>query len=117
MHASAATLRLVTFDADGTLYADGAHMEQDNRMIGHIVDLMRARVHVAIVTAAGCASRRSWDVTGCRRTSATVVLHHSGCPSTSVRPDMCVKAALPPLSRLSASLQRIGTCNNPGGRS
>lgn len=54
VHASAATLRLVTFDADGTLYADGAHMEQDNRMIGHIVDLMRANIHVAIVTAAGC---------------------------------------------------------------
>mmetsp|Transcript_10107 Transcript_10107/g.30241 ORF Transcript_10107/g.30241 Transcript_10107/m.30241 type:complete len:652 (+) Transcript_10107:260-2215(+) len=53
VHASAATLRLVTFDADGTLYADGAHMEQDNRMIGHIVDLMRANIHVAIVTAAG----------------------------------------------------------------
>jgi FMN phosphatase YigB (HAD superfamily) len=28
LHASASTLRLVTFDADGTLYADGAHMAQ-----------------------------------------------------------------------------------------
>ncbi len=28
MHASASTLQLVTFDADGTLYADGAHMAQ-----------------------------------------------------------------------------------------
>ena len=26
-------MRLITFDADGTLYADGAHMAQDNRMI------------------------------------------------------------------------------------
>ena len=33
MHASAEQLRLITFDADGTLYADGAHMAQDNRMI------------------------------------------------------------------------------------
>lgn len=33
VHASAEHIRLVTFDADGTLYADGAHMAQDNRMI------------------------------------------------------------------------------------
>ena len=33
VHASADHIRLVTFDADGTLYADGAHMAQDNRMI------------------------------------------------------------------------------------
>ena len=33
VHASAQHIRLVTFDADGTLYADGAHMAQDNRMI------------------------------------------------------------------------------------
>jgi len=33
VHASAEQLRLITFDADGTLYADGAHMAQDNRMI------------------------------------------------------------------------------------
>jgi IMP and pyridine-specific 5'-nucleotidase len=43
----------VTFDADGTLYADGEHMEQDNRMIRHMVDLMGSNIHVAIVTAAG----------------------------------------------------------------
>ncbi|KAL6780644.1 hypothetical protein ACKKBF_B12340 [Auxenochlorella protothecoides x Auxenochlorella symbiontica] len=53
IHASATSLRLVTFDADGTLYADGAHMQHDNEMIGHVIDLMRAGVHVAIVTAAG----------------------------------------------------------------
>lgn len=53
MHASAETLRLITFDADGTLYADGAHMEHDNEMIRHIIALMRSNVHVAIVTAAG----------------------------------------------------------------
>lgn len=53
VHASAGTLRLVTFDADGTLYADGEHMEQDNRMIRHMVDLMGSNIHVAIVTAAG----------------------------------------------------------------
>lgn len=53
LHASADALRLVTFDADGTLYADGAHMQHDNDMIKLIITLMRSNVHVAIVTAAG----------------------------------------------------------------
>ena len=53
MHASAHKLKLITFDADGTLYADGTHMEADNQMISHIISLMRSNVHVAIVTAAG----------------------------------------------------------------
>lgn len=53
VHGSARRLQLITFDADGTLYADGAHMEHDNEMVRHIIDLMRAGVHVAIVTAAG----------------------------------------------------------------
>ncbi len=54
VHASAtAGLELITFDADGTLYADGAHMRHDSDMIAHIVRLLRAGVHVAIVTAAG----------------------------------------------------------------
>jgi IMP and pyridine-specific 5'-nucleotidase len=55
VHASAAAIRLVTFDADGTLYADGAHMRSDNEMIALIVALLRANVTVAIVTAAGYA--------------------------------------------------------------
>lgn len=53
VHASARNLRLITFDADGTLYADGAHMQHDSEMIGHIITLMRRGIHVAIVTAAG----------------------------------------------------------------
>jgi IMP and pyridine-specific 5'-nucleotidase len=53
VHASAAQLRLITFDADGTLYADGCHMEQDNKMIDGMLELLSKRVHVAIVTAAG----------------------------------------------------------------
>eukprot|EP00887_Chlorella_sp_A99_P006869 scaffold2.g6869.t1 len=32
VHSSARGLRLITFDADGTLYADGAHMEHDNQV-------------------------------------------------------------------------------------
>ena len=53
VRASAEGLRLVTFDADGTLYADGHHIEQDSAMVEMIVSLMRAGAHVAIVTAAG----------------------------------------------------------------
>jgi len=41
VHASAQQLKLITFDADGTLYADGAHIEHDNEMIRHIIALMR----------------------------------------------------------------------------
>ena len=33
VHSSAKGLRLITFDADGTLYADGTHMEHDNEMV------------------------------------------------------------------------------------
>ncbi|KAK9807006.1 hypothetical protein WJX72_010564 [[Myrmecia] bisecta] len=53
VHSSAEGLKLITFDADGTLYADGAHMEHDNEMIRHIINLLRSNVHVAILTAAG----------------------------------------------------------------
>lgn len=53
VHASAENLKLITFDADGTLYADGTHFQQDNAMIDLIISLMRSNVHVAIVTAAG----------------------------------------------------------------
>jgi IMP and pyridine-specific 5'-nucleotidase len=53
VHASAETLKLITFDADGTLYADGAHMQHDNDMIRLIISMMKAGIHVAIVTAAG----------------------------------------------------------------
>jgi len=56
--ASAAhNVRLVTFDADGTLYEDGetlkTHDKANKRMINRLVALLRAGAHVAIVTAAG----------------------------------------------------------------
>jgi IMP and pyridine-specific 5'-nucleotidase len=41
IHASAEALRLITFDADGTLYADGHHFEQDNEMIQLFMSLMK----------------------------------------------------------------------------
>lgn len=53
VHAIAEQLSLVTFDADGTVYADGHHIRGDNKMIGHIIKLMQHGSHVAIVTAAG----------------------------------------------------------------
>lgn len=53
VHASAQSLKLCAFDADGTLYADGAHIEHDNQMVSLIVSLMRHGIYVAIVTAAG----------------------------------------------------------------
>lgn len=53
VHASAEYLKLITFDADGTIYADGAHMEQDSHMIDIMIELMRLNICVAIVTAAG----------------------------------------------------------------
>lgn len=53
VHSAADTLKLVTFDADGTLYADGCHMDQDNEMVELLIQLMRNGLYVAIVTAAG----------------------------------------------------------------
>ncbi|MCO5580305.1 hypothetical protein L7F22_034171 [Adiantum nelumboides] len=53
VHASAEHLSLITFDADGTLYADGHHIERDNKMICHVIKLLQHGAHVAIVTAAG----------------------------------------------------------------
>jgi IMP and pyridine-specific 5'-nucleotidase len=47
-------LQLATFDADGTLYADGHRIERDSdAMVMLLVSLMRLGVHVSIVTAAG----------------------------------------------------------------
>lgn len=43
IHASAEALQLITFDADGTLYADGHHFEQDNEMIQLFLSLMKVR--------------------------------------------------------------------------
>ncbi|EFJ25351.1 hypothetical protein SELMODRAFT_413967 [Selaginella moellendorffii] len=41
VHAIAEKLALVTFDADGTIYSDGHHIERDNKMIAHIIKLMQ----------------------------------------------------------------------------
>ena len=77
VHASAKEVKLETFDADGTLYADGKHFEEDNQMIDKIQQLMEIGVHVAIVTAAGTSTTPNDSRTVCaacsmrsRRTSS-----------------------------------------------
>jgi hypothetical protein len=51
IHASAEALRLITFDADGTLYADGHHFEHDNEMIQLFITLMKVRFLAVCVCA------------------------------------------------------------------
>jgi len=53
VRASAPCLRLVTFDADGTLHADGHHVGHDAEIISQVVALMMRGVDVAIVTHEG----------------------------------------------------------------
>lgn len=45
-------LRLVTLDADDTIYGDGRDLPSDSPVISLIIKLMRLGVHVALVTAA-----------------------------------------------------------------
>ncbi|KAJ1722952.1 IMP 5'-nucleotidase [Coemansia erecta] len=51
--AIAPQLKMVTFDGDMTLYADGQNFEHDNALTDLLVSLLRRRIAVAIVTAAG----------------------------------------------------------------
>lgn len=60
IHSSAKSLKLVTFDADGTLYADGCHMEHDNEMVSALFLALYADYSTAHVK--GCST---W-VLGCR---------------------------------------------------
>ena len=68
VHASARALRLLTLDADGTIYPDGAHMQENSENASLIVELLRRGVHVAIVTAAGmhmplcCRRLHAWPL-------------------------------------------------------
>lgn len=114
VHASSDNLKLITFDADGTLYADGAHFEQDNAMIAHIINLMRCNVHVGAATAvnvimcSGCsAAVCGVDCGGAAMTQDT------RAPLGTVRPDRSASgwscaaspagmhaSAAPPLAKL-----------------
>ncbi|KAJ2745349.1 IMP 5'-nucleotidase [Coemansia sp. BCRC 34301] len=51
--AIAPQLDLVTFDGDMTLYADGQNFEEEGGLTALLISLLRRRIHVAIVTAAG----------------------------------------------------------------
>ncbi len=61
VHAVSPSLGLLTFDADGTLYEDGAHIEEDSEMIDRIVALLSRGVKVAIVTAAGYTEEAAFE--------------------------------------------------------
>ncbi|KAJ3186596.1 IMP 5'-nucleotidase [Gaertneriomyces sp. JEL0708] len=51
--AIAPTIKMITFDGDMTLYADGADFAKDSKLVRLLVDLLRHGLYVAIVTAAG----------------------------------------------------------------
>ncbi|TDH70523.1 hypothetical protein CCR75_002827 [Bremia lactucae] len=52
-NAIASKLKLVTFDADDTIYEDGGSISQSSRMVQVIVELLRRGIVVSLVTAAG----------------------------------------------------------------
>ncbi|TPX64465.1 hypothetical protein SpCBS45565_g05838 [Spizellomyces sp. 'palustris'] len=51
--AIASTVKLITFDGDMTLYADGEDFAKDSQLVQLIIELLRNKLYVAIVTAAG----------------------------------------------------------------
>ncbi|KAK1928815.1 IMP-specific 5'-nucleotidase 1 [Phytophthora citrophthora] len=52
-NAIAGKLKLVTFDADDTIYEDGGTISKSSRMVQIIVELLRRGIVVSLVTAAG----------------------------------------------------------------
>lgn len=52
-NAIAGKLKLVTFDADDTIYEDGGTISKSSRMVQVIVELLRRGIVVSLVTAAG----------------------------------------------------------------
>ena len=74
IHAVTPHLKMVTFDADDTIYEDGGIVSRGSPMVDIIVRLLRAGIVVSLVTAAGypgnvraracCCARASrvmWD--------------------------------------------------------
>ena len=53
IHAIIPTLKLITFDADNTIYSDGANLKDDSPIIPIIIRLLKQGIHVGIVTSAG----------------------------------------------------------------
>ncbi|RKP09918.1 IMP-specific 5'-nucleotidase [Thamnocephalis sphaerospora] len=56
IRAIAPELRLITFDGDMTLYADGQDFAKDSELVGRLVALLQYDLRVAIVTAASYGS-------------------------------------------------------------
>ena len=52
IHAISQKLKLITFDADQTIYKDGKDLEQGGEICSYIIRLLRTGLKVAIVTAA-----------------------------------------------------------------
>ena len=46
-------LKLISFDGDQTLYADGGNFDRDGELASGMLNLLRGGVYVAVVTAAG----------------------------------------------------------------
>eukprot|EP00216_Chloropicon_sp_CCMP2111_P004772 CAMPEP_0198237228 /NCGR_PEP_ID=MMETSP1446-20131203/3070_1 /TAXON_ID=1461542 ORGANISM="Unidentified sp, Strain CCMP2111" /NCGR_SAMPLE_ID=MMETSP1446 /ASSEMBLY_ACC=CAM_ASM_001112 /LENGTH=389 /DNA_ID=CAMNT_0043919305 /DNA_START=323 /DNA_END=1492 /DNA_ORIENTATION=- len=59
VHASAPTIKLTSFDADGTLYKDGQHLKNNSAMVELLIGLLQQEVNVAIITAAGYPGQES----------------------------------------------------------
>lgn len=55
IHAIAKDIKLITLDADGTLYEDGANIDENNTVKDVIVELLKAKtdLQICIITAAG----------------------------------------------------------------
>ncbi|CAK4633486.1 hypothetical protein LEN26_000235 [Aphanomyces euteiches] len=53
VRAIAPTLKLITFDADDTIYADGGIITDSSEMVSVIVDFLQKGIVVSLVTAAG----------------------------------------------------------------
>ncbi|OQR95712.1 IMP-specific 5'-nucleotidase [Thraustotheca clavata] len=53
VHALAPSVKMVTFDADDTIYEDGGTISADSEMLKVIVELLKKGIIVSLVTAAG----------------------------------------------------------------
>jgi IMP and pyridine-specific 5'-nucleotidase len=51
VHAISEQVQLITLDADGTLYEDGGVLSEFNQINQILIQLLRANLHVAIITA------------------------------------------------------------------
>ena len=59
--AIAKPLKLITFDGDVTLYADGKDLPPDSPLVGMIISMMKQGLFVALVTAAGYTDAKRYN--------------------------------------------------------